>query len=251
MAKYLILIILLIANNSYSSNDYTNKLIEISKDRIEEFHKQCLEKKIEIACFSLGKFYELTQEDEKASQFFRSSCALQNPYACLLGGYAEERLGRKTLANDIYLLGCSMNSGGESCSAIGNTYRENNKNTEALDYYKKGCEKKYGQACFFAYEVSYNEDSDKKNNLLKKGCILKHLGSCSTLAWIAEQNGDFSTARTAYKEACLMEDAEACESFKRVNNGGMVENFIKKTKPHLLKISEIIKKTIESLMPLE
>jgi len=251
MAKYLILIILLIANNSYSSNNYSNKIIEITKDKIESFHKQCLDKKIEIACFSLGKFYELTKEENNASLFYRSSCVLQNPYACLLGGYTEERLGRKVLANDIYLLGCSMPEGGQSCSAIGNTYREKNQNIEALNYYKKGCEKKYGQACFFAYEVSYGEELYNKNYLLRQGCILKHLGSCSTLAWIAEQNGDFSTARTAYKEACLMEDSEACQSFKRVNNGGVVENFIKKTRPHLLKINEIIKKTIESLMPLE
>lgn len=256
MKNIIILIIILFANNlKADQTDSTNLLIEgysVSVESANTLLNLCQEQKIRIACTTAGKIFEFLKKDLEAIKSFSQSCSWNHGDSCLYAGYAYERLGKISQANDLYTYGCHKLLHGKSCTAIGQNYRENREWLKSLSYFTRGCQLKNGQSCFFASEMVSFANANYKQNLylLKQGCQLEHPNSCYKMGYFSQMTGDISSAREGYRKACILSIDEACEDYKIINNGGFLEQKIQKIKKWLLNIKDIFLIKLETMFPI-
>lgn len=255
----LIILILGLTVNSYAQEPVKDLVSKLSKDieilsaeMVQKFHGYCLSDRQVPACLALGKYFELKQDDISGEKYFRKACQLNSAKGCLLGGYNLERQGKESLSNDLYYLGCFQYNSAENCLARGQNYREARDWKEALNFFTLACEKGLGQGCYFASEmVSYaNHNYKKTNYLLIKGCKQDHANSCYKLGMYAQNSGDMANARWGYQQACISDILEACEDFRVINNGGILDKTKQKYKKQYEEVKDKFLKFLEEKFPL-
>lgn len=215
-----------------------SKIENVKHDSINHLKQICMANTSPTACLSLGKYYDVNDDLLSSVDFYGKACLQKVSIGCLLSGFASERRGNEVVANSAYKLGCDNYNDSANCKALAQNFRENQMWSLSLSYFDKACKLGDGQACFLAYEVTayVGNISHRFKYYLQNGCRLSHASSCLTLGYLGESTSDLSTARSAYKDACLLDIKEACDSFKRINEGGMLKNI----KHHfLIKINKI------------
>jgi hypothetical protein len=121
-----------------------------------------------------------------------------------------------------------------------------------MKYYEMACDREIGQGCFLAQEISLfaqNYTKDKWKYLLTRGCKLDHAGSCYQLALYAQNYDDKATARWGFQRACTMDILEACEDFRILNEGGIIEKWWQKHRIEFINFRERILFQLENLFP--
>lgn len=262
--KYLIALIVLIASNSSAQTSdceglecIVNKISQtvetISTPAVEKLSQYCLRDNQIPACLSVGKFYDFKNQEVKGEEFYLKACKMRSAQGCLLGGYNLERQGKESRSNDLYTMGCyQTEAGGQNCIALAQNYREQRNWAEALKHYELACEKNEGQGCFFAQEI-YNyvkHTPGKWKFFLSKGCNLGHTGSCYKLAYYAQSYGEKVLARWGYQQACVKEVMEACEEFRIINEGGIVEKWWQKNRLKIQDTKDRVLYFIEQAFPI-
>lgn len=257
----LVLIGLSVSKISYAQNctqlscllDYSEEaLSKISDKTITGLATWCLQDHQIPACLTLGKFYDLKQQEPQGEPYYLQACKLRSAQGCLLGGYNLERQGLEYRSNDLYLLGClQTDNGSQNCVALAQNYREQRNWEEALKYYEMACDKENGQGCFLAQEI-YNfvkSTPGKWKYLLTRGCKFNHANACYKLAYYAQSMDEKLTARWGFEQACIQGIFEACEEFKTLNHGGVWENWWSSHKIYFINLRDRLLFNLETIFP--
>lgn len=226
---------------------------DLGDSTVNSLDEQCLKSHQVESCLILGRFYDYKAQESTGEKYYLEACRQKSAQGCLLGGYNLERQGLENRSNDLYLMGClQAEGGGQNCVALGQNAREQRDWKGAMKYYEMACDRNIGQGCFFAQEMSLFAQNTTKNKwkyLLTRGCKLDHAGSCYKLAYYAQSYEELVTARWGYKEACTKDILEACEEFRIINDGGIVEKWWQKHRMKFINFKEGILLKLEGLFP--
>lgn len=262
MKIWLAVLIALSVNNAQAAlsdtlKDTWKKAIEVVDDlgasTIKSLDSKCLGEHQTDACLVLGKLYDYKKQEPIGEKYYLEACKNKSAEGCLLGGYNLERQGLENRSNDLYTMGClQATGGGQSCVALGQNSREQRDWKGSMKYYEMACERDNGQGCFFAHEISMfaqNHTKGKWKYLLTKGCKLGHASSCYSLAQYAQSYDDKATARWGYQQACTKDILEACDDFKILNEGGILEKWWQKHRIDFINFREQILFKLEEILP--
>ena len=103
----------------------------------------------------------------------------------------------------------------KECSLIGEIYWNANYFTQALSFFKKSCDGKNMQGCYFL-GIDYEKKEDFKNakDFFQIACAKKNMNACFKLGDFYNYGKgvrqDYEQAGTLYKKACKYEHAQAC-----------------------------------------
>lgn len=105
-----------------------------------------------MACYHLGLKQFNEKAYEPASVSYQKACDLDNGNGCFALGMMWKKsnpFGRKSIeerANALFKKACDLKNG-EGCFWLAEGYKEDKKNNEAKEYYKKACDQGYKQGC--------------------------------------------------------------------------------------------------------
>jgi len=137
--------------------------------------------------------------------------------AYLLGYLYNNVLQDVQKGMEYYTISCDLNNG-SACNNLGFTYRDSQKNTEAIPFYKKGCDLNHGPSCTnlgFIYQQGKGAKKNTKKalSLYEKACNLDNPQGCSFLAFAIEKgigiNKDIDKAIEVYEKACNLNSSWA------------------------------------------
>lgn len=193
----------------------------------ETVSNQCLIHRQASWCLALGYIYKYRQEGERAKTYFTKACELKSALACWHAGLLFERSGQEQFAYYLYQVGCYIYKDADNCLMYAYNLEERGYLKAAFWHYKKACDLNDKSACSLAEMITSmsQEDIRWKNVFLQKACTLKHYPACYKYGSNMEYKGNMQEAIWAYKNACFGDLKDACQDFKRLNQGGILKSF--------------------------
>ena len=222
-------------------------MMDHSASDVEKFLRPLCEKDhINQACLTLGHFLKLQKKDADAAKVLSKACGYNLGDACVEGGYALERIGQEKKSSDLYLYGCLSLKHAESCQALGVNEKEQGRYLEGYNFLMRSCDLGLASGCLAAADASIFAKKNNNYNLIqiyKKACELSSGLGCLKLGNFFKESNDFNKSSEYFKQACLLDEPEACQYFKELK-GGYVERGLQNIKGYF-------KKFMETFFPLE
>lgn len=141
----------------------------------------------------------------------RASC---QPSECTKMGDAARKAGEITQAIEFYKVGCNADDAA-SCSSLGVELAKTN-SQKGKRIYRKSCDLNYSLGCANLGALLYEQGNvEEAKKLFVRACDLGDVISCTNAGVFAQKEQDYERAVLYFDRACVAGHGPACVSWKQ------------------------------------